>query len=368
MSESQFGSTSLDVAKVLHISFAADPNGSLGCTLVHCDKAADNEMFVPGYATIGRLIDGDTVARKFDVQVGDCIVAVNGEGFRRFAPDYDTDKVEVLNREGEEVEVELDHKVISPGDAYDCLLLKIKTVKSAAPDPPLILTLERYSWDARPNSWGRFLDARDGNVPAAMQLMQDHEAWKAARFPIDLKTSGLQKILREKAVSEIDVEFLHDFPPTVYVEYGKLLNMQTAGEITADDVVAAFVIFTERMLAKAKNPRHPQTCQFIDLSGIGITSGLRAETLKKVYKVFEPNYPETLFKMVMFPVSTMFATTARTLLSFVNEKTQKKFVITNSLDKVCAELGWNRQEVEDCGGVTEFMRKHEKVGDSLHFE
>jgi hypothetical protein len=56
------------------------------------------------------------------------------------------------------------------------------------------------------------------------------------------------------------------------------------------------------------------------------------------------------------------------MLSFVNEKTQKKFLITNSLDKVCAELGWSKQEVEDCGGVTDFMHKHEKAGTSMIFD
>ena len=42
-----------------------------------------------------------------------------------------------------------------------------------------------------------------------------------------------------------------------------------------------------------------------------------------------------------------------------------EFVLTNKLDKVCDELGWNEAEVEACGGVNEYMRKHEKVGDSL---
>jgi hypothetical protein len=55
------------------------------------------------------------------------------------------------------------------------------------------------------------------------------------------------------------------------------------------------------------------------------------------------------------------------LLSFVNEQTQKKFVITDNLDIVCQELGWDKAEVEECGGVTEFMHKHEKAGDSLIF-
>jgi hypothetical protein len=31
----------------------------------------------------------------------------------------------------------------------------------------------------------------------------------------------------------------------------------------------------------------------------------------------------------------------------VNEKTKKKFLITNSLDEVCKELGWNKDEVEE---------------------
>lgn len=78
--------------------------------------------------------------------------------------------------------------------------------------------------------------------------------------------------------------------------------------------------------------------------------------------------PETLGKMVMYPTSTMLGTTARTLLNFVNEKTQKKFVFTNNLAVVCEELGWNQEEVEACGGVTEFMHKHERAGADLILE
>jgi len=298
----EFASTSRDVPALLNVSFEANPKAGLGAQLTNCDHEAAKEMFLPSFAVIGRLLDGDTVAKQQGVCVGDCLVAVNGQGFRRFASDYKEEEAEHLN---EAVETpDLDHKVVPAGSGYDNMLTQIKLIK-AAREPPLLLTLERYGWDARPNSWGRFLTARDENVPAAMQMTQTHEQWRNATFPIDLKgTPGLQKILRTKAVSEIHVEFLNDFPPTVYVNYGKLLKMQTAGEITPEDVVAAFVIFTERMLAKAKDPRNPKTCQFIDLSGVGITS-FRTETLKKIYHTFEPNYPETLFKMVMFPVSTI---------------------------------------------------------------
>ena len=357
-------------------------------------------MFYPGYATIGKLLKGETVARKFGIQVGDCIVAVNGTGFRRFAPDFKADEAEYINKEDEKVDVELDNAVVPAGDAYNQLLSKIKAIKAAAPEPPLILSLERYGWDARCNSWPRFLEARDSKVPDAMMMQQQHEQWKSETFPIDLTKAGLQEIFKQKAISEINVEGIasKDFPPTVYINYGKLQQMEKAGEITADEVVEAFIIFTERMLSESEDPRNPRTCQFIDLSGVSITGGFRVETLKRIYKVFEPNYPETLFKMVMYPVSSMVVSsndcelrtqndnnamsvdplfkrfvlfhqglTARSLLSFVNEKTQSKFLITNSLDKVCEELGWDQREVDECGGVTEYMHKHEKLGDAFVF-
>ena len=296
--------------------------------------------------------------------------------------------------------VTLDHAV-SPadGNAYHNMLAKLKAVKAANGDPPLILTLERHGWDSQANAWGRFLTARDKMVPAAMMMFQQHQAWRDTTFPISLKSPGLQQILKTKAVSEIDLVIDH-YPPTVYVEYAKLLELQAAGSITPDDVVNAFVIFTERMLSQGKDPRHPSTCQFIDLSGVSVTSGFRVDTLKLIYHTFEPNYPETLFKMVIYPVSSFTvraqkqrkeevlcgelayflvcchwtpsslpafssrssaaqSTTAKALLSFVNENTKKKFLITNDLEKVCAELGWNQTEVEECGGVTEFMHQHE---------
>lgn len=356
-------------------------------------------MFYPGYAVIGKLLKGETVARKFGVDVGDCIVAVNGQGFRRFAPDFKEGDIEYINKDEEKVDVELDDAVVPAGEAYNQLLSKIKAIKAAAPDPPLILTLERYGWDARCNSWPRFLAARESNVPDAMMMQQQHEQWKSETFPIDLTKAGLQEIFKQKAISEINVEGLasKDFPPTVYIDYGKLLQMEKAGEITADEVVEAFIIFTERMLAESEDPRNPRTCQFIDLSGVSITGGFRVETLKRIYKIFEPNYPETLFKMVMYPVSNMVVSssdcelrsdennsfsvdplfkrfvlfhqglTARSLLSFVNEKTQSKFLITNQMEKVCEELGWDQREVDECGGVTEYMHKHEKLGDSFLF-
>jgi hypothetical protein len=326
-------------------------------------------MFSPGFAQIGRLLDGETVARKAGVQVGDVIVAVNGSGFRRFAPDYDESQVTNVSKNGTNGSKENGHvgtndnavMHMGQGEAYSALLTKIKTVKSGG-DPPLVLSLERYTWDAKVNSWPRFLEARDGDVPSAMKLLQDHEAWKSKVLPIDLTRDGIQEVLRLKAVAEIDVNADGENYPTVYVSFAKVLG---ADGISSDDVIKCFIIFTELLLARCKDPRFPKTNQFIDLTGVSMSSGFRVELIRKIYEVFEPNYPETLGKMVMFPVSTMLGATGKTLLSFVNEKTQKKFVLSSNLKDVCDELGWNQTEVEECGGVTEFMHKHESAGAAL---
>ena len=371
-----FEATSTEKPRLLNISFASDPTASLGAQLTNNDHDNPSEMFTPCYAAIAKLLDGDTIARKCGVRSGDCIVAVNGQGFRRFKPDYDDAVLEDLTADMEGASLDDDDEAKKnkaavlvgkkAGEAYAAVLGKIKEVKKAAdPENPLVLSLERYDWDARVNSWPRFLVAREGNVPAAMMMIQEHEAWRETKFPIDLTKPGLQDVFKAKAVAEVDIEH-EDLPPTVYVNFKALQALEADHD--PQDVVDAFVVYTETLLARSEDPRKPKASQFIDLSGVSISSGLRVDILKQVYACFEPNYPETLHKMVMYPVSTMVKKTAGMLLSFVNENTQKKFVITDDLDVVCKELGWNKDDVLQVGGVTDFMHKHEKHGETLIFE
>mmetsp|Transcript_21926 Transcript_21926/g.45064 ORF Transcript_21926/g.45064 Transcript_21926/m.45064 type:complete len:364 (+) Transcript_21926:156-1247(+) len=363
MKKPLFVPSSNEKPELLTISFEDDPQGSLGAQLINCDKGEPFEMFSPGFAQIGRLLDGETVARKSGVRVGDVIVAVNGAGFRRFASDFDDSEVTNLSKDSY---IPNDNNVLhlGRGEAYDALLTKIKTIKSAG-SPPLVLSLERYSWDAKVNSWPRFLKARDGDVPAAMKMLQDHESWKTKNLPMDLTRDGLQEVLRLKAVAEVVTSESKGLPPAVYVNFAKLQTMES---VNFDDVSKAFVIFTEMLLTRAKDPRNPQVNQFIDTTGVGVSSGLRTELIRKIYEVFEANYPECLGKMVMYPVSNLLATTIRQMLKFVNDTTQNKFVITNDLSEVCGAMGWDEEEIESCGGVKEFMHKHEEIGADLILE
>merc|ERR1719491_2159543 len=86
-----FKATSSEIPSKLNITLHADEK--LGAQLINLDKGEPDETFNPAYASIGRVLDGDNVARRCGVAVGDCIVAVNGEGFRRLAPNCDEDQI-----------------------------------------------------------------------------------------------------------------------------------------------------------------------------------------------------------------------------------------------------------------------------------
>ncbi|KAL7467000.1 hypothetical protein ACHAXS_007266 [Conticribra weissflogii] len=384
-----FEGLSSEIPSILSISFASDPTASLGVQLTNHDNGLSNEMFLPGYASVAKMLDGDTLARRCGVKVGDYIVAVNGEGFRRFPPDFEdkdledvtegldlinlTESAEASNGRGEEKQnhPELKGRVVSgkkSGDVYEQLLGKIREVKSST--SPLHISMERYMWDSRVHSWSRFLSARNGIVPQAMTMIQAHERWRNEFFPIDLTEPTLQKILKIHAVSEIDVADEEDIAATVYIDFAKLqsLRLTDGSESLSMEVVKAFVLYTETLLAKAPDPRRPKTCQFVDLTGVSIKQGFNVNILKKLYATFEPNYPETLEKMVMYPVPRVMASAVNVMLSFVNENTRKKFVITDDLLVVCKELGWNIKEIETCGSINGYMKRHLKHGLSFVFE
>lgn len=415
---------------LLTISFASDPTASLGVQLASHDNGLTNEMFLPGYASVGGVPDDaagleQTLANKFGVKVGDYIVAVNGEGYRRFPPDFkaeeledlsavDTDLINLnsldLSEEGQDGDKEdgaantnddvkddnnesslidddysykpnnlqdekcfLQGRVIHPnpnnhGEVYDQLLSKIRSIKSARdPNNPLILSFERYMWDSRVHSWSRFLSARKGNVPEAMTMIQGHERWRNDFFPIDLTDTNLQRVLRAHAVSEVDIGE-EDKAAVVYIDFSKLQQMVGTDENSLLNVVQAFVIYTETLLSRSPDPRSPKTSQFIDLTGVNLKQGFRVNLLKKLYRTFEPNYPETLERMVLYPVPKALVSVVNAMLGFVNEHTRKKFVITDDLFVVCKELGWNLKEIEVCGGVRSYMKKHLKHGLSFVFE
>jgi CRAL/TRIO domain len=317
-----FEGTSRDEGRFFHIQVHSDQN--LGVKLVNCDIPGDPSLqFYPGYALVGGFTDDDngggnssSIYRNV-LQKGDIMIAVNGHGFRRFAYRSDsevpldnssTKDPTMLTTLPEDAHLELDHAVIaSDGTAYQQFMEKFKAVKMAGGDPPLILTVIRYDWNSQCFAWRRFLAARDDNVPAALQLYQAHVTWRHETFPMDISTPGVQTIFDQKAVAQIDSGHVR----AVYVNYGSLLQLESAGMISTMDIRNAFVLVTEKLLGAVTgpedDPRYPSVTHLIDVSGVSsyTASAFRTDILKDIYTTFEPNYPETLHKMILYPISSM---------------------------------------------------------------
>ena len=104
----EFYSTSPSESPAAIIHVAIDKDAGLGAKLIPMDREA--HMFTPGYAVIAKVFP-EGAARG--VQAGDVLVAVNGRGFRRFAPDYEDNDPDILKLQPAAVKVDLDHRVVS---------------------------------------------------------------------------------------------------------------------------------------------------------------------------------------------------------------------------------------------------------------
>jgi hypothetical protein len=263
------------------------------------------------------------------------------------------------------------------GESYNKLLLTIRNIKcnATADHPtnnnnnnPLSITLERYGWDTRVHSWSRFVSANNGNVPMAMSAIQSHERWRSEFFPIDLTEMNLQHLLNSHAVSIIDPSRRHGNSNNEgnnnHIDEQQLM-IGPDTDTLLDNVVRAFVIYTETLLSNSPDPRCPTTSQFVDLSGVSLRDGLLRTPgmLKKLYAIFEPNYPETLDKMILYPVPKLMVRAVNAMLSFVNHHTRKKFILTDDMNLVCNVLGWDKNEIDRCGGtVNSYMKENIKYG------
>jgi hypothetical protein len=56
------------------------------------------------------------------------------------------------------------------------------------------------------------------------------------------------------------------------------------------------------------------------------------------------------------------------MLRFVNSKTLDKIVMTDDLEVVYKELGWDKEEVDASGGFDDFVRKNDKAANDLIIE
>jgi len=324
---------------------------------------------------------------------GDCIVCVNGQGYRRFPPDYPDKDLERVGGKHEIVESEeqaaAKETTLTGLDQRQHYRTVLKVMKeSSAGDVPLTLQLERHGWDSKAHSFERFLVANDGDVVNAMGMLERHMQWREQFFPVDLTSPSLQETIKLNAICDVCINN-SDNAPTIFINYEKLLNATTLEESTKkhlmlvdfaavkrwptiDDVVTTIIMYTDLLMATAPDPTKPKICHFIDLSSLEVTMELNVQLIKAIYAAWEPHYPETLSKLVFYPVnatlakhpvSGIYAPTQSFMLKSLidhdlHSTTREKYVITDSLDVVCEELGWDREVVESAGGPSAFALQH----------
>jgi len=335
---------SLEKPEYVKVSFESDPNAQLGAQLLNLDKGDAGNTFSPGYASIASLLlKQDTIARKSGVLTGDFIVAVNGEGFRRMPPHHD---------EADATEEDI-HNVVSgsPRASYNKLLDQIKKIKKAKdPANHLFLSLERYHWDAKPNSWFRFLDSSNKNEDVALQNLKKHENWKNSNFPIDFSgraSQGVFSILQSGALKEItfgENENKLKFP-TVSVNYGKLKSLE--GKFSPDDMVKSLFIVNDMLYSKqiSRNPRKVKFNYFVNVTDFDIqTIAKKSDLLKLISDVLEQNYPGILNKIIIYPISEEECPLAHTALEFVNDSSQKKIAFAHDVKGICTQLRIDEKE------------------------
>lgn len=347
--------------------------------------------------TILHLLEGeDSIARKAGAKPGDCIVCVNGKGYRRFAPEYPDEELEHLNGEYEtltEEQTKLRASTLTgfeKSEHYFMVLQAIKDIKGAAdPERPLVLQLERYGWDSKVHSFGRFLAFNDGYVVEALGMLERHEQWRSSFFPVDLTPSSLQHTISLNAISEVCIN--EETTPTLYINYEKLLNVTKVDAATkkhlmlvdyaalkrlpsVDNVVKTVVLYMDLLLGKATDPTKPTTRHFIDLTSLDISLDLDVGIIKAIYAMLEQHYPETMSRVIVYPVSAAMVKNASTsqltseylmlrslLESKLNKRTTEKFLLTASMDVVCKELGWDKDALETAGGLEAFLLQHNKA-------
>lgn len=381
----------------LDVAFDA---GTLGLQLKRLrssDPLATGTALIPCYAFINDVVKGSQ-GDKGGVKVGDGVIAISGVEFSRKAPALTFSApsptktpggLTTIVSEGNLADsnsssegsdfVHVPNAGVNTGtntsnsqelghvdeSSYEDLMVAIKSHDRK--ESPLVITFQRYHWSSDELAWSRFLTARDFDLDSSKAMIKQQQLWRKENLPVDRLDPGIVRVLNSGGVGSVlhppalitspDNDDTSTPNPFLYVNLASIQSLNAemlaeGNENGSDLIVKAFVSLTEECLDASPNPSAPKVSQLIDLGSIGLN--FSPSILKQVYQVFESNYPETLNHFIIYPVNRFVAAGIYGVLSFINEKTRKKFIVTDRIEVVCEHLGLREDEVgPDLG---EFMR------------
>ena len=183
----------------------------------------------------------------------------------------------------------------------------------------------------------RFLRARQWDADKASGMFQRHLQWRSEKLPIALEAVEMSLQRRRFYLACSDAEER----PVIYISFSKFVH----GKFDADEEIDAYIYFIEaEVVPKIRsNPNgHHTWTVIIDVCGVRAPP---IEFISQLNRVFESNYPERLFKLVMFPVPWVVQQIIAGTLLFVDVDTRAKFGFVNSLDALAMEVGADPQQL-----------------------
>lgn len=201
--------------------------------------------------------------------------------------------------------------------------LRQSIVQVADSHPAELKAMQDRFPDAGAHDLIRFLRARDFDVTKSASMLEAHEEWKRKTLPIQYESVSSTLATRKFYVLD-DAD--NAGRPVIYY---CLRRFKEAPYNTEDEIKA--LVYTLEEVAKPKMGLSFEAQQWTVLIDV---SGIRSPPLKFLQQlngVMEANYPERLFRTILFPAPFWLQKMIQGCLTFVAEETQNKFAYVNDV-------------------------------------
>lgn len=159
----------------------------------------------------------------------------------------------------------------------------------------------------------RFLIARNGDVAKSTEMLNNHLAWKAKNWPV-LKSSCKKELSSGKAYVRGYDKLGH--PIIVFHTY-----LHDPNDRDIDELIR-FTAFTFETAIKAMKDKNCKVTVLVNRVGAG--GGSDIEFARQLVGVLQNNYPERLYRMIVYPSGVIFYGIWQVVQLFVDPVTKEK--------------------------------------------
>ena len=174
----------------------------------------------------------------------------------------------------------------------------------------------------------RFLIARNGNTEKARALLVEHLAWRKVKLPL-YKNSCITEFVKGKV-------YLHGFDREGHPLVVYRAKLQIPSDRNVEEMLNMCYWWAEKVISVLPPDKSKATI-LIDRIDAGMQNS-DVEFVRAMASVFQNNYPERLYRAVVYPSGLVFYTVWNIIKWFLDPVTQHKV-----------------QPVLTLAGVTEFI-------------